>query len=313
MITPTAIKPDYSDITESESPLLSVSAFWQGISSRKFIAIWMEPYDEAFLTQVMRHLFQTRGIDLTGYSQSFVYRAIRKRIGRSDSVDQSDYLRKLQKSEDETNQLLAALSINVTEFFRDRGAFEAFSECVIRPLLQAKSGANSILRVWSAGCATGQEVYTIAMCLLEEARRIRTPPPMLSVVGTDISSQAIAKGKSGIYTREEVKGVSDKLLHEYFVKRADDYEVDDRLGRITRFYRENLLDTPEQKHFDAVVCRNVLIYFSRAMHDKVTMNLYHSLRQGGYLMLGRTETLMGAPRGVFEVINLENRILRKKM
>ncbi len=286
---------------------------WQGISSPKFIVIWMEPYDEAFLTQVMRHLFQTRGIDLTGYSQSFVYRAIRKRIGRSDSSDHNVYLRKLQGTEEETNQLLAALSINVTEFFRDRGAFEAFSECVIRPLMQTKSGANSILRVWSAGCATGQEVYTIAMCLLEEAKRVRTSPPMLSVVGTDISTQAIAKGKSGLYSREEVRGVSDKLLHEYFVKTPTGYEVSEKLGRITRFHRENLLDKPEQKHFDAIVCRNVLIYFSRAMHDKVTMNLYQALRQGGYLMLGRTETLMGAPRGVFEVVNLENRILRKKM
>ncbi len=272
----------------------------------------MEAYDEIFLTAVMRHLFQTRGIDLTGYSQSFVYRAIRKRIGRSDSADQNDYLRKLTSSEDETNQLLSALSINVTEFFRDKGAFEAFTECVIRPLIQTKSGANSILRVWSAGCATGQEVYTIAMCLLEEQRKLRGQPPMLSVVGTDISTQAIAKGKSGVYTREEVRGVPEKLLRDYFVKTAGGYEVSEKLGKITRFQRENLLDNPEQKHFDAVVCRNVLIYFSRAMHDKVAMNLYHALRQGGYLMLGRTETLMGAPRGVFEVVNLENRILRKK-
>jgi len=273
----------------------------------------MEPYDPAFLTQVMRHLFQTRGIDLSGYSQSFVYRAIRKRIGRSGSLDQSDYLRKLQGGDEETNQLLGSLSINVTEFFRDRGAFEAFSECVIRPLLQSKAGANSILRIWSAGCATGQEVYTIAMCLLEESKRVKMQLPMLSVVGTDISTQAIAKAKGGAYTREEARGLSDKLLHEYFVKTSSGFEVSDKLGRITRFHRENLLDNPEQKHFDAIVCRNVLIYFSRAMHDKVTMNLYHALRQGGYLMLGRTETLMGAPRGVFEVVNLENRILRRKV
>jgi len=273
----------------------------------------MEQYDEVFLTQTMRHLFQTRGIDLTGYSQSFVYRAIRKRIGRSGAADHTDYLRLLQSSEEETNQLLGALSINVTEFFRDKGAFEAFSEQVIRPLLLSKAGANSILRVWSAGCATGQEVYTIGMCLLEELKRLRGAAPLVSVVGTDISAQAVAKGKSGLYTREEARGVPDRLLHEYFTKTAQGYEVTERLGRITRFHRENLLDKPEQKHFDAVVCRNVLIYFSRAMHDKVAMNLYHALRQGGYLMLGRTETLMGAPRGVFEVVNLEHRILRKKV
>ncbi len=273
----------------------------------------MEPYDEIFITAVMRHLFQTRGIDLTGYSESFVYRAIRKRIGRSDSSDHNDYLRKLTSSEEETNQLLGALSINVTDFFRDRGAFEAFAECVLRPLLQSKMGANSILRVWSAGCATGQEVYTIAMCLLEEQKRLHGQSPMLSVVGTDISTQAISKGKGGIYAREEVRNIPERMLREYFLKTNQGYEVSDKLGKITRFHRENLLDNPEQKHFDAVVCRNVLIYFSRSMHDKVTMHLYHALRQGGYLMLGKTETLMGAPRGVFEVVNLEHRILRKKL
>ena len=272
----------------------------------------MELTEDQFITQVMKHLFRSRGIDMSGYSESFVMRAIRKRLGRTGLQDHSTYLRTLIHSEEETNQLLATLSINVTEFFRDGGAFEAFSEKVVRPLLLFKATEGGVLRMWSAGCATGQEAYTLAICLAEELKRLpEESVPIASVTGTDISEAALAKASSGLYTKEEVRGVPDKILAEYFVRRGPSYEVSQTLARYVRFARENLLDAPTQKYYDAVVCRNVLIYFSRKMHTEVVNHLYGSLRRGGYLMLGRTETLIGAPRTSFEVVDLENRILRK--
>ena len=273
----------------------------------------MDITEEQFVAQIMRHLFRTRGIDLTGYTQGFVLRSIKKRLGRTGIHDFSQYLKILTDSEEETNQLLAALSINVTEFYRDRGAWDSFSARVVRPLIESKSNGGGMLRIWSAGCATGQETYTIAMCVIEESKRLRSGQPFLTaVVGTDISVSALRKAKDGFYTEHEVRGVSDKLLKEYFVPRRDGYEVSERLHKGVRFTRENLLDKPSSKYFDAIVCRNVMIYFSREMHDTVTMNLYEALRKGGYLMLGQTETLMGAPRSSFEVVDLEHRILQKK-
>jgi chemotaxis methyl-accepting protein methylase len=268
--------------------------------------------EEQFLMQVMKHLFKSRGIDISGYSESFMMRAIRKRVGRTCAPDNPGYLKMLLRSEEETNELLGALSINVTEFFRDRGAFESFEKKAIGPLLESKVQNGALLRIWSAGCATGQETYTIAMCLAEEMKRLEPGKrPLASVLGTDISELALAKAESGIYPREEVKGIPEKLLNLYFVRKGHAFEAAPSLTKYVRFARENLLEKPGSKFFDAIVCRNVLIYFSRKMHEVVVQNLYESLRKGGYLMLGRTETLMGAPRSAFEVVDLENRILRK--
>jgi len=273
----------------------------------------MDIFEDEFLAQVKRQLFKSRGVDLSGYTQSFVMRAIRKRMARSDSAGYAAYSRLLMRSEQETNELLNALSINVTEFFRDRGAFETFGMKAIRPLLDSKiASGGGILRIWSAGCATGQETYTIMMCLAEELKRVgEANLPMLSVVGTDISRDAISRAKAGIYSQEEVKGVPDKFLSEYFARNGDKYQVTDDLHKRVRFHLENLLDKPGSKFYDAIVCRNVMIYFSRPMHEIVMANLHEALRLDGYLMLGRTEALIGQMRSKFDIIDQENRILRK--
>lgn len=273
----------------------------------------MDEPEDLFTAQVKRHLLRSRGVDMAGYSPSFVLRAIRKRIGRADVDSQAAYVKLLIRSEEETSELLNALSINVTEFFRDRGAFETFSAKAIRPLLDYKtSSGGGILRIWSAGCATGQETYTIAMCLAEELSKAGMAElPIMSITGTDISRAAVAKAKKGIYTEQEVASVPDRFLKKYFIKKGGDYEVSDALGKGVRFHLENLLDKPGSRFFDAIVCRNVLIYFSRPMHETVMENLHDSLRLGGYLMIGRTEALIGQMRSKFEVVDQENRILRK--
>lgn len=273
----------------------------------------MQLPDEELFQQVKRHLLKSRGVDLSGYSPSFVTRAIKKRISRSELPDYTSYVKLLMRSEAETSELLNALSINVTEFFRDRGAFETFQLKVLRPLLEGKiAGGGGILRIWCAGCATGQEAYTVMMCLAEEVKRHSVPTlPLTSVNGTDISVRAIAKAKRGVYTEEEVKSVPDRYLAEYFVKKDNHYEVTDELRKHVRFLRENLLDAPSSKFFDAIVCRNVLIYFSHPMHDIVMHHLHEALRVEGYLMIGRTEALVGQMRNKFDVIDQENRILRK--
>lgn len=273
----------------------------------------METDDGQVVTEVMRHLFRSRGIDMSGYSPSFVMRSIKRRIGRSGCANHSTYLKLLRHSDEETNELLGALSINVTEFFRDKGAFEAWSARVLLPLVSAKRESGAILRIWSAGCASGQETYTLSICVNEALKKFAHGSiPMVTILGTDISAQALAKAKSGLYTKEEVRGVPEKYLSEYFQRRGNAYEVGESLRKLVRFARENLLDKPSSKYFDAIVCRNIMIYFSREMHEHVVMNLYYALSRDGFLMLGRTETLLGAPRNSFEVVDLESRILRKK-
>lgn len=273
----------------------------------------MELTEDQVFDLVRRHLLRTRGIDLSGYSRPFIMRGIRKTMGRADVGNYSTYIKLLRVSEEETNRLLGALSINVTDFFRDRSAFDSFATKVIRPVLAAKCATRGgIMRIWSAGCATGQEAYTLAMCIAQEMARLKSGNRALTmVVGTDISTKALSKAREGIYTRDQVRGVPEAWLRDYFERDGGNYRVCDSLRRGVRFTRENLLDPPTSKYFDAIVCRNVVIYFSRPMHETVMANLHDALRMGGHLMLGRTETLMGDFRRKFEVVDPENRIFRK--
>lgn len=273
----------------------------------------MELSDEQVFQEVRKLLFEARGVDLSGYSRAFVMRCIRRRVGRSGSKDFMTYIERLHRSEDEVSDLIGALSINVTEFFRDEGAFESFSEKVIRPLLASKSSlSGGILRMWSAGCATGQEAYTLAMCALEQAEAMKLGDRvMISIYASDLSKSALDKARDARYSRDQVKNVPPHLLAKFFVKTDSGYEVSEPVRKRVRFGRENLLEEPKSKFFDAIVCRNVLIYFARPTHDKVAMNLYNALKVEGYLMLGKTETLMGLPRDLLRVIDAENRIYLK--
>lgn len=273
----------------------------------------MEDSEAKAIESVRQHLKRSRGLDISGYSSTFVLRSLRKRVGRSRACDLPDYLRLLRSSEEETTEFIGALSINVTDFFRDAGAFEALSEKVIRPVIKSKVGTGGIVRIWSAGCATGQELYTLAICLEQELKRTGNMENIIgTVTGGDLSKSAIAFARKGVYTKEQVKNVPPQLLLEYFDEKDEMYEVGDRLKRRVRFVNEDLLSEPVSRFFDIVVCRNVLIYFSRTMHDQVVMNLHRSLRPNGYLMLGRTESLLGSPRLHYELMDAENRIFRKK-
>lgn len=272
----------------------------------------MEQSEAKLFESIRLHLMRSRGLDISGYSSTFLLRSARKRLGRSGAKDLQDYVRLLHSSEEETTQFVAALSINVTDFFRDEGAFEALSEKVIRPVIRSKTEGGGIVRIWSAGCATGQELYTLAMCLDQELRRAGGKDNIIgTVTGSDLSKTALAFARKGAYTKDQVKNIPLRLLHEYFVQKGEGYEAGDALRRRVRFVNENILEEPKSRFFDIAVCRNVLIYFSRPMHDQVVMNLHKSLRPNGYLMLGRTESLVGSPRLHYELIDAENRIFRK--
>ena len=273
----------------------------------------MEQEEEQVYDMVKRHLLKSRGFDISGYSKSFIGRAVRKRVGRSQCRSTLEYAALLRRDDDEVNELISALSVNVTDFFRDSGAFETLADLVIRPLVHQKIDLGwSALRIWSAGCATGQETYTIAMCVAEQLRKnLEGGSLVVRVNGTDLSKSALATASRGVYTEQQVRGVPKHIFSTYFEKTDKGYEVCPELKRMVRFTQGNLLDRPSLKFFDLIVCRNVVIYFSRPMHDRLVNNFHTALRPGGYLMLGRTETLMGDPRRLFDVVDPENRIFRR--
>ena len=274
----------------------------------------MSDEEDQALGLIRKHLLNSRGFDISGYSRSFTERCVRKRVGRTGARSLLDYVGHLRRDENELSELIAALSINVTGFFRDEGAFETLSKLVIGPLVQRKVEQGwSALRIWSAGCASGQETYTIAVCVSEELKRVKGASDIaVRIKGTDLSKKALELAREGDYGREQVKGLPRRYLDEYFIENGIGYTVGPALRRLVKFTEGNLLEKPLQKHFDLIVCRNVVIYFSRPTHDLVIGNLHAALRPQGYLMLGRTETLMGAPRTLFDILDHENRIFQKR-
>jgi chemotaxis protein methyltransferase CheR len=190
------------------------------------------------------------------------------------------------------DQVIAALTINETLWFRDHKPFEALRTVIIPELISRKT-TDRTLSIWSAACSTGQEVYSIAMALREEEAQLRGLKA--TILGSDICAPVLARARSGIYTQFEVqRGLPIQLLVRYFEDLGGEWRVRPELRNGVEFRVLNLLDIlPGQGSFDIVFCRNVLLYFEPEIKRKVLGVLASRLKPGGYLVLGGAETTLG--------------------
>jgi chemotaxis protein methyltransferase CheR len=189
-------------------------------------------------------------------------------------------------------EVTEAMTINESFFFRDIKPFDLFRNTVLPKFLQARA-AKKTLRVWCAACSSGQEPYSLAMILREEAAKLagwRT-----EIVGTDISSEMVAKAKAGLYSQFEVqRGLPIQMLVKYFKKEGDLWQIDAALRAMVRYREYNLLhDLKPLGAFDVVYCRNVLIYFDNATKAKVLAQIRSLMPDDGILFLGGAETVLG--------------------
>jgi chemotaxis protein methyltransferase CheR len=198
----------------------------------------------------------------------------------------------LRKEEAIIREVTEAMTTNESFFFRDSKPFEKFRDIVLPQILSAKKD-RKFFRVWSAACSSGQEPYSLAMVLREEAERLAGW--RYEIVGTDISSEVMEKAKAGIYSQFEVqRGLSIKLLLKYFKKRDDMWHVDPALRAMVEFKEMNLLgDLASVGVFDVVFCRNVLIYFDQETKAEVLEKIRAAMVEGGTLFLGGAETVLG--------------------
>ena len=220
------------------------------------------------------------------------------------------YSRILAGDAEEAGRLLAALSTKVTQFFRNPGLY-AYLERRILPEILAAPSPGRVVRIWSAGCATGEEAWSLA-ALVEmlgppgDNRHVR-------IIGTDVDMEAIGFAKRAIYPIESVRGAPVELLRRCFVPRppgpmcSPSPDVRSR----ARFRLESLLVPPPAGAFDLILCRNVLIYFAPSVQQRVLGQFATALRPGGYLALGRVERVSGASRTAFEVVHLRERLYRR--
>ena len=256
-------------------------------------------------------ILKDQGFDCNQYRDTYVKRRLAIRLRANNLYSYRDYAKLLNSDPMEYNELMAAFTITVSEFFRDASVFDYFRKNVIPSLILDKQRKKQkIIRIWSAGCASGEETYSIAILMYDFLGA--TPENfIISVHGTDIDGASLAKAKKGEYTFEEVKNVGADSLSQYFVFDQGKYRISDKIKGLVKFEKHDLISGKPLAHFDVIFCRNVSIYFSRAMHERLHIEFYNALNNDGFFVLGKTEMLYGTARKLFKPVNAKEGIYQK--
>ena len=259
------------------------------------------------LQSVLGQLRARTGHDFASYKRSTVLRRLDRRLHVTGTASLVDYLEVLRGDAAEAEALLDDLLISVTNFFRDTEAFAVFERAVPR-LFEGKKTGDEV-RVWVAGCATGEEAYSVAMLLLEHAAT-RPDPPRVQVFATDLSEAAVQTARSGVYPESIEADVSEARLRRFFAHQSGRYRVAEALRETVLFARHSLLADPPFSRLDAVTCRNLLIYFQRDLQQKAIALFHYALCPGGLLFLGTSESADGEP-GLFATLDTRARVYRR--
>jgi two-component system CheB/CheR fusion protein len=231
------------------------------------------------------------GQDFSNYKPATLRRRVERRLNVGGLTTLAEYARLLREDPQEPAALMKELLISVTNFFRDPEAFAALEARVIPALFDRKRGGDQV-RVWSAGCATGEEAYSLAILLAEHSSTLIDSPSM-QVFATDLDEAAVAHAREGIYTEADLVDVSPERLQRFFQREAGAYRVRRELREKVLFAQHNVIRDPPFSHLDLIACRNVLIYLNREVQERLIETFHFALRPGGYLFLGTSETADG--------------------
>ena len=269
--------------------------------------------NELALREILAALRARTGHDFRHYKQATVLRRIERRMQVNALRDMPSYAKHLQSHPEETPALLADMLIGVTNFFRDRDAFEALERDVIPALFEQKRDLEDrSLRVWAAACSTGEEAYSLAMLLADQAEISGTKGEILSqVFATDIDDRALETARAGIYPEAIVTDVPPTRLRQYFVKEQNHFRMQKELRERILFARHNILRDPPFSRLDLISCRNLMIYLDRDIQIEVLRMFHFALNPGGYLFLGSSETADACSQ-LFTPVDKKNRIYRAK-
>lgn len=244
--------------------------------------------DEHVFRQIISLVKQRRGVDFTFYKQATLLRRMSRRMALHKKGNLSDYLKFLQENKTEQDELYQDLLISVTSFFRDPKAFQALSNKVF-PAIYKKKTTTDPIRIWVAGCSTGEEAFSIAICLHEYLGN-KFSENQIQIFASDISEKAIAKARTAAYSKAEVENISEERLRNYFTKTDGHYQVHKTIRDVCIFAVHNFLKDPPFAHIDLLSCRNVLIYMDSYLQKKALTTFHYALNENGFLLLGKAET-----------------------
>lgn len=265
--------------------------------------------DEAYFKRVFRRLRSVHGVDFSHYKRSTLQRRLGRRMAVRKIDRLSDYVSALEEEPAEASALYQDFLIRVTSFFRDPESFNILSARVFPRVCEGRTPKDPV-RIWVPGCASGEEVYSIAIALVEYLGD-RLPSVGIQIFGTDVSEAEIEKARAGRYLANIVEEVSSERLQRFFVKQDHHYRVATSLRELCIFARQDITRDPPFSRLDLVSCRNVLIYLDATAQRRVMQVFHYSLRPQGFLLLGPSESV--GSTDFFETIDKQQRLYSRKM
>lgn len=244
--------------------------------------------DEETFPKIYLILKKASGIDFTNYKRTTVLRRIERRMVVTHSTNLAEYVKLLNENIEEANILVKEILIGVTNFFRDPAYFETLKQNVIYNIVQ-NCGEQEPIRVWSAGCSTGEEAYSVAILFREVLEKLNVHRD-IKIFATDVDAKAIEQAGKGVYTESILDDVSSERLARFFTKKNDQYIISKDIRRMIIFAPHNMLSDPPFGKLNLIICRNVMIYFQPVLQRSLFGIFHSALKNGGYLFLGKSET-----------------------
>lgn len=262
--------------------------------------------------RLLTKIHDDKGLDFTQYKEQSLLRRIHSRLHKYNLDSCDEYIKILEENPSEYNGLINALTINVTEFFRNPESFEAIGKIVIPRIIFAKRAHHhKIIRAWSCACSSGDEPYSLAMLFLEKLGGARDKF-LLTVIGSDIDDEALLEAKNMVYSKERLRGVGKDMFDKYFeAVDGGKFRLKTQTRALVRFRHHDIVKDQPYMHCDIILCRNLLIYFNKQLQEEVLLKLYESLNPGGFLILGMVESLVGEAMNAFEHVDNRLRIYRR--
>ena len=302
---PASIPPVYVDMVcdiDALGPLLS-SMITDGEPSVRRL-------DDEMLRAFLLQLRARSGIDFTQYKSPTIKRRLARLMAAAHCATMPDYMRYLNAHPEAYHRLVSSFLIKVTGFFRDPALYKYLREQILPEIVSHARAAGSELRLWSAGCATGEEAYSLAI-LLSELLGEEVDELDIRIFATDLDADSIAFARRGLYPASALGEMPEDLLQKYFTKVDDTYQVKKRIRNLTVFGEYDLGQRAPFPRIDLILCRNVLIYFTKELQQRTLQLFAFSLREGGYLVLGKAETTSPLPQ-YFSSVHSTLKIFRRQ-
>ncbi|MDP5199066.1 CheR family methyltransferase [Flavobacterium sp. DG2-3] len=265
--------------------------------------------EDGVLKQILNLILQKTGNDFLHYKKPTILRRINRRMVALKKENISDYYDILRNDKNEQELLANDLIIPVTYFFRDEDSFDSLSKTILPQLIE--NCTDNTLRIWTAACSTGEEAYSLAIIICEYFSQHNIKDIKVQIFASDISEKSIAKARSAVYSAQDVRDISETRLENYFTKREGHYHINKVIRDMCVFARHNFIKDPPFAKIDLVSCRNVMIYLDSFLQEKVLGSFHYSLKEKGFLFLGKSESANTASH-LFETIVKQDKIYAKK-